>query len=55
MGGTVRTVAMTGGRGDIPIPAGAHVVVDPHARILKRSSAIEAMRAYQSSLRAGGQ
>jgi aminopeptidase N len=40
--GDVRTVAMRGGTETITIPAGAHVVVDPASRILKRSEAVEA-------------
>ncbi len=43
--GVIRRVAMDGGRATLTIPAGAHVVIDPMARILRRSPAIEAMRA----------
>lgn len=42
--GTVRTLAMAGGSETIAIPAAAHVVIDPMARILRRSEAIEAMQ-----------
>ena len=51
VGDIVQRVAMTDGRGSLTIPAGAHVVVDPWARVLKRNPAIEAMKAYQASLR----
>ena len=40
----VEKVAMTGGTGSIAVPADAHVVVDPASRILKRSTAVEAMQ-----------
>jgi aminopeptidase N len=36
------TVAMTGGRGEVAVPEGAHVVVDPHARTLRQSDAVDA-------------
>ncbi|MCX8475803.1 MAG: M1 family metallopeptidase [Sphingomonas sp.] len=45
VGGKVETVAMEGGTGSIAVPADAHVVVDPNARILKRSEAVEAYQA----------
>ena len=43
--GKVETVAMEGDTGSIAVPADAHVVVDPNARILKRSEAVEAYQA----------
>lgn len=43
--GVVQRVAMEGGRATIAAPAGAHVVIDPMARVLRRSPAIEAMQA----------
>lgn len=46
--GEVEMVAMTGGVGSIAVPADAHVVVDPAARILKRSKAVEALQAQQA-------
>ncbi|WP_337846991.1 M1 family metallopeptidase [Sphingomonas sp.] len=42
--GVVQRVAMDGGRATITVPAGAHVVIDPMARVLRRSVAIEAMQ-----------
>ncbi|WP_448665114.1 M1 family metallopeptidase [Sphingomonas sp. CJ20] len=45
--GTVQTVAMTGGKGSVAVPVGAHVVVDPQSRILKRSAAVEAYQRYR--------
>ena len=42
--GRVQRVAMEGGRETLTIPANAHVVIDPMARILRRSPAIEAMQ-----------
>ena len=46
--GKVQRLAMTGGTATIELPAGAHVVVDPMARLLKRSPAIEVMQAQRS-------
>jgi len=46
--GTVRTVAMPNGRGSLPIPASAHIVVDPDARIFRRSTAVEDLQAWQA-------
>lgn len=42
--GAVRKLAMAGGSETIEVPPGAHVVVDPMARVLRRSEAIEAMQ-----------
>ncbi|HSX55231.1 MAG TPA: M1 family metallopeptidase [Sphingomonas sp.] len=42
--GETRRLAMAGGSETITVPAGAHVVVDPMARVLRRSAAIEAMQ-----------
>ena len=50
-----QTLVMTGGKGSLTVPGDAHVVVDPDARILKRSAALEAMKAYQATARAAAQ
>ncbi len=47
VGGTIINVAMTGGHGTVAVPDGAHVVIDPNARILKRSPAVEALQAFR--------
>ncbi len=44
--GKVHVVPMTGGKGRLPVPAGAHVVIDPDAKILRRSVAIEETQAW---------
>lgn len=49
--GAVQLVPMTGGTAAIDVPAGAHIVVDPSSRVLKRSEAIEA---YQRRMLGGG-
>ena len=46
--GRVARVEMTGGRGTLAVPAGAHVVVDPQARLLRRAAAVEAYQAWQA-------
>lgn len=43
--GRVQTVAMPDGKATLAVPAGAHVVLDPQSRILRRSPAVEAYRA----------
>ena len=45
---TVQTVPMTGGLATITVPAGAHVVVDPMARLLKQDDAIDAFQAWKA-------
>lgn len=48
--GKVRSVAMPDGRADIAVPAGAHLVIDPMAKILRVSPALERMRASGSKI-----
>lgn len=36
---------MAGGHGAIEVPTGAHIVIDPMARVLRRSPAVEALQA----------
>ena len=43
------TLPMTGGRGSLPVPAGAHIVIDPDARTLRRSTAIEELQAWRNA------
>ncbi|OYY66237.1 M1 family metallopeptidase [Sphingomonas sp. 28-62-11] len=47
MGDTLVRVDMAGGRGTLALPTGAHVVIDPMARLLRRSTAVEALQAYR--------
>ncbi|MBM3928944.1 MAG: M1 family metallopeptidase [Sphingomonadales bacterium] len=49
--GKVTRAAMADGRETLTIPAGAHVVVDPMARVLRRSVAIEAVQAQAKAAR----
>ncbi|HEX8485665.1 M1 family metallopeptidase [Sphingomonas sp.] len=49
--GKMRRLEMAGGVERIAIPAGAHVVIDPSSRILRRNPAIEAFQAYQAAQR----
>ena len=50
--GRVVRLAMTGGRDFLPARADAHLVVDPMARVLKRSIAVEEYQAWQAERRA---
>ncbi|HYC97454.1 MAG TPA: M1 family metallopeptidase [Brevundimonas sp.] len=43
--GRRRTVAMTGGRGRVAVPAGAHVLIDPDNKVLRRLEHIEQWKA----------
>ena len=45
--GRITRVAMEGGRGSVAVPEGAHVVIDPDARVLRRSMAVEALQRWQ--------
>lgn len=46
--GRRQTVAMTGGRGRLVAPAGAHVLIDPDNKVLRRLDFIEAWQAAGS-------
>lgn len=48
VGDRITKVAMTGGRGELAVPADAHVVIDPFARVLMRSTAVEELQAWRS-------
>jgi len=47
--GRIQRIAMPGGSASVAVPAGAHVVLDPMARILKRSQALDNARAWQKA------
>lgn len=47
IGEEVTRVQMTGGSGSIAALAGAHVVLDPNGKVLKRSRDIEALQKWQ--------
>jgi aminopeptidase N len=47
--GKVERLAMTGGKDSIAVAPGAHVVVDPASRILKRSRALEEYNAWKAA------
>jgi aminopeptidase N len=49
VGDRIEKLAMTGGRGTLDVPADAHVVIDPWARVLKRSTAVEELQAWNAS------
>lgn len=51
VGDRIERLPMTDGRGEIAVPASAHVVVDPWARILKRSQAVEELQAWRAGKR----
>jgi len=49
VGDKVQRLAMADGTGTITVPTGAHVVVDPAARILRRSIAVEELQAWKAA------
>lgn len=51
--GRVQTVPMTGGRGEIAVPAGAHVLIDPYGKVLRQSDVIDEFEAWQAAQRRG--
>ena len=50
--GRVQTVAMTGGRGQIAVPAGAHVLIDPQNKVLRQMDVIDALQDYKAAQKA---
>ncbi len=47
IGTTTTRLSMTDGRGTLTIPVGTHYIVDPDAKVLRRSVAVEEMRAWR--------
>jgi aminopeptidase N len=47
--GKTRTLPMTGGKASLSVPAGAHVVIDPDALVLRRSVAMEDVAAWKAA------
>jgi aminopeptidase N len=47
--GRVQTVAMTGGRGQIAVPAGAHILIDPQNKVLRQMDVIDELQAYKAA------
>ncbi|WGM30126.1 M1 family metallopeptidase [Brevundimonas sp. NIBR11] len=53
--GRVHTLPMTGGRGSIRVPTGAHVVIDPQNKVLRRLDFIETYQGRRRTDRASTQ
>ncbi|WP_162853736.1 M1 family metallopeptidase [Sphingomonas carotinifaciens] len=49
VGDRIEKLPMTDGSGTLVVPADAHVVIDPWARVLKRSTAIEEFQAWRAT------
>ncbi len=49
VGERIVRVPMTGGTGSLPVPNGVHVVVDPDAKVLRRSVAIERYQTWRDA------
>ncbi len=47
--GTVTTLPMTGNRGEITVPTGAHVLIDPANKVLRRLEHIEVWKAREAA------
>jgi aminopeptidase N len=50
----IERLAMTGGTGTLALTPGAHVVLDPYSRILKRSIVVEELQAWRTAVAAKG-
>lgn len=53
VGDAITRLDMADGTGSLAVPDGAHVVIDPFARVLKRSTAVEAYQAWQRARQQG--
>jgi aminopeptidase N len=49
IGGERQTLDMAGGRGQVMVPAGAHVLIDPDNKVLRRLEHIETWRAARAA------
>ena len=47
--GAVQVVAMTGGRGQIAVPVGTHVLIDPQNKVLRQMDVIDELQAYKAA------
>ena len=47
--GQLTTLPMTGNHGEITVPAGTHVLIDPHDRALRRLDYIETWKAREAA------
>ncbi|MEG3172630.1 M1 family metallopeptidase [Sphingomonas sp. ZB1N12] len=47
--GKTRTLPMTDGKASLTVPAGAHIVIDPDALVLRRSVALEDVAAWKAA------
>ncbi len=50
--GGVQVVAMTGGRGEIAVAPGAHVLIDPQNKVLRQMDVIDDLQAYKATQKA---
>ena len=49
IGKRIVRLAMAGGFGSVAVPRGAHLVIDPNAKLLRRSIAIEDYQAWRDA------
>ena len=49
--GQIQLVPMTGGRGELTLPANAHVVIDPYGKVLRQSDVVDEFEAWQAAQR----
>ena len=49
VGDHVETVAMTGNRGELTLPAKPDITIDPHSKILRQSDAIDGFQAWRAA------
>lgn len=49
VGHTMHTLPMTDGVGELPVPAGSLLVIDPHSKVLREMPHVEAYRAWKQA------
>ncbi|HEV2620598.1 MAG TPA: M1 family metallopeptidase [Frateuria sp.] len=49
VGHTVHTLPMTGGTGELTVPAGSLLIVDPHSKVLRDMPHVDAFRAWKKA------
>jgi hypothetical protein len=49
VGHTLHTLPMTGGRGELKVPEGSLLIVDPHSKVLRDMPHVDAFRAWKKA------
>jgi aminopeptidase N len=49
VGGTVHTLPMSGGTGELTVPAGSLLIIDPHSKVLRDMPHVDAFQAWKKA------